>query len=209
MLVEWVIPNILPLKLKSLGCSNWLMGVIITTIPGVLSIGMNPFLSFKSDRYRSKWGRRIPFILVALPFVCICLALLGCSDMISSVIRKQFIFLQQFAPDTITIGLIVLFIIMFWFFENFVLSVFWGFYNDVIPAQFMARFYGGLRVVNGIAASSINFFIFKYAESNMREIFIGASLLYLMGLGITCLRVKEGQYPPVKDQEDTDQKKWH
>ena len=207
MLVEWVIPNILPLKLKSLGCPNWLMGMIITTIPGVLSIGMNPYISFKSDRYRSKWGRRIPFILAALPFICICMVLIGFSDDISGLLRGNSAFLLRFAPTTITIALIVLFIILFWFFENFVLSVFWGLYNDVIPAQFMARFYGGLRVVNGIAASSINYFVFKYAESHMREIFIGASLFYLIGLGITCLCVKEGEYPPIKDEEDSQNKK--
>ncbi|OHB58902.1 MAG: hypothetical protein A2Y12_17630 [Planctomycetes bacterium GWF2_42_9] len=206
MLMQWVIPNILPLKLKSLGCANSLMGVLMTTIPGILTMSMNPYISFKSDRYRSKWGRRIPFILWTLPFLCISLILLGCSDDISHLIQKNFALLQQFAPNTVTIALIVIFIIMFYFFNNFVVSVFWGLYNDVIPAQLMARFYGGLRVVNGIAASAINFFLFKYAESHMREIFIATSLFYVLGFGITCLRVKEGQYPPVKDEEDTKKK---
>jgi MFS family permease len=33
----------------------------------------------------------------------------------------------------------------------------------------------------------------------MREIYIGAALLYLIGFGIVCFRVKEGEYPPPED----------
>ena len=97
MLMEWVLPNILPLKMKSLGCANWLMGAILTTIPGILNIGMGPYISFKSDRYRSKWGRRIPFILGTVPFLCVSLVLLGCSDDISGLLRRHSAFFLQFS----------------------------------------------------------------------------------------------------------------
>ena len=202
LLMEWVIPNILPLKMKSLGCSNSMMALILTTIPGILNIGIGPYISFKSDRYRSRWGRRIPFILGSMPFLCVSLALLGFSDDITRLLQRHAAFFMQFSPTTITISLIAFFLILFQFFNTFVGSVFWGLYNDVIPAQFMSRFYGALRVFNGIAVSGVNYYIFKYAESNMREIFIGASMLYLVGFGIVCLRVKEGKYPPLKGEED-------
>jgi MFS family permease len=36
----------------------------------------------------------------------------------------------------------------------------------------------------------------------MREIFIGAALLYLIGFGMACLMIKEGEYPPPEGEND-------
>ena len=68
-LMETVVPTVLPLKLKALGASNTLMSVIMTVLPSVLGMTVCPWVSFRSDRYRSHWGRRIPFILFTLPFL--------------------------------------------------------------------------------------------------------------------------------------------
>ena len=102
-LMDSVVPSILPLKLKDLGSANWLMGLILTTIPGILGITVNPWISVKSDRCRSRWGRRIPFIVFAMPFLCASLALLGWSDDITLWLHHNAAFLRNFAPATITI----------------------------------------------------------------------------------------------------------
>jgi len=195
-MMESVVPSILPLKLKGLGCPSWLMGLILTTAPGILNMTVCPYVSFKSDRYRSKWGRRIPFIMWTLPFLCGCLALMGMSDDISGLLQRNSAFLRQFTPATTTIALIAVFLIMFQFFNMFVASVFSYLLNDVVPPQFMARFYGAFRIVGAGASALYNFFIFQFAESHMREIFLGAALLYFIGFGIACLMIKEGEYPP-------------
>ena len=201
-MMEAVVPSILPLKLKDLGCSNWLMGLILTTAPGVLNMTVCPYVSFKSDRYRSKWGRRIPFIIWTMPFLCASLALMGLGDDICGALQRNSEFLRQFTPATITIVLIAVFLIMFQFFNMFVGSVFWYLFNDVVPPQFLARFVGLLRIVGTGAGALYNFFIFKFAESHMREIFIGAAVLYLVGFGMACLMIKEGEYPPPEGESD-------
>ena len=201
-MMEAVVPSILPLKLKDLGCSNWLMGLILTTAPGVLNMTVCPYVSFKSDRYRSKWGRRIPFIIWTMPFLCASLALMGLGDDICGLLQRNSEFLRQFTPATITIVLIAVFLIMFQFFNMFVGSVFWYLFNDVVPPQFLARFVGLLRIVGTGAGALYNFFIFKFAESHMREIFIGAAVLYLVGFGMACLMIKEGEYPPPEGESD-------
>ncbi|MEI8244200.1 MAG: MFS transporter [Lentisphaerota bacterium] len=205
-MMEAVVPSILPLKLKSLGCSNWLMGLILTTAPGILNMTVCPYVSFKSDRYRSKWGRRIPFIIWTMPFLCGSLALMGLGDDICGALQRNSEFLRSFAPATITIALIAIFLIMFQFFNMFVNSVFWYLFNDVVPAQFLARFMGLLRIVGTGAGALYNFFIFKYAESHMREIFIGASVLYFVGFGIACLMIREGEYPPPEGESENSNK---
>ena len=205
-MMDAVVPSILPLKLKSLGCSNWLMGLILTTAPGILNMTVCPYVSFKSDRYRSKWGRRIPFIIWTMPFLCGSLALMGLGGDICGMLQRNSEFLRSFAPATITIALIAVFLIMFQFFNMFVGSVFWYLFNDVVPAQFLARFMGLFRIVGTGAGALYNFFIFKYAESNMREIFIGAAVLYLVGFGMACLMIKEGEYPPPEGEDDDSSK---
>lgn len=201
-MMEAVVPSILPLKLKDLGCSNWLMGLILTTAPGVLNMTVCPYVSFKSDRYRSKWGRRIPFIIWTMPFLCGSLILMGLGDDICGLLQKNSEYLRHFAPATITIVLIAVFLIMFQFFNMFVGSVFWYLFNDVVPPQFLARFMGLFRIVGTGAGALYNFFIFKFAESHMREIFIGAAVLYFIGFGMACLMIKEGEYPPPEGESD-------
>ncbi len=195
-IMEAVVPSILPLKLKGLGCSNWLMGLILTTAPGILNMTICPYVSFKSDRYRSKWGRRIPFIIGTMPFLCMSLIMMGLSDDVTGLLQHHSAFLRSFSPATITIILIAVFLVMFQFFNMFVGSVFWYLFNDVVPARFLARFMGVFGIVGTGASAAYNFFIFRFAESHMREIFIGAALLYFVGFGLTCLMVKEGEYPP-------------
>jgi MFS family permease len=203
-LMEAVVPTVLPLKLKMLNCPNWLMGVILSTIPGVLNMTICPYVSFKSDRYRSKWGRRLPFIIWTMPFLCVSLLLLGWNENICVILQKNSTFLSQYSPAAVMIGLIAVFMAMFQFFNMFVGSVFYYLFNDVVPAQFLARFIGIFKIVGAGASAIYNYFIFKYAETYMREILIGAAVLYFVGFGLMCLMVKEGEYPPI---EKTDTKK--
>lgn len=203
-LMETVVPSILPLKLKALGAPNWVMAAILMVIPNVFNMTICPYVSFKSDRYRSKWGRRIPFIVATMPFLCLSLVFIGCVDDITLFLQKYI----SVAPVTLTILLLGLFMAMFQFFNMFVGSVFWYLFNDVVPAQFLARFVGTFRIVSQGASALYSYFIFKYAETHMREIFIGAAVLYLVGFAIMCIMIKEGEYPPVDGEADRDNKGW-
>jgi len=194
-LMEYVVPSILPLKLQSLQAPNWVIALIITTLPGVLNMTICPWVSFKSDRYRSKWGRRIPFILATLPLLCVSLVAMGWTGEISHLAIRWLPATWGVAPVTLTIVLLGLFMVIFSFFNMFVNSVFWYLFNDVVPAAFLGRFFGLFRMVGTLAGALFNFYIYQYAETHMREIFTGAAILYFVGFGIVCFRVKEGEYP--------------
>ncbi len=203
-IMETVVPSVLPLKLKALDCPNWMMGMILTTIPGVLGIAVGPWVSFTSDRHRGRWGRRIPFIVWTLPFLCASLVLLGCSDEIANSLQAHAPFLRRLSPTALTIVVLTVFLAVFQFFNAFVNSVFWYLFNDVVPREFLARFLGLFRIVGTGAGALYNYAVFQYAGTHMREIFVGAALLYFIGFGIVCFRVKEGEYPPVNDEGTMD-----
>ncbi len=198
VIMDSMVPSILPLKLKALGCSNTLIGIIMTTAPSILGIGMVPYISVKSDRYRSRWGRRIPFIAWTLPFLCSSLVLLAYSEDISAWLVKNSPFLQASAPTTVAIAAIALFYTMFRFFSMFVGSVFFYLFNDVVPVQFLARFFGAFRIVGTAAGAIYSYFIFGLGEVYMKELFLGAALLYFLGFSVLCLTVREGKYNPVE-----------
>jgi len=202
-MVETVVPSIVPLKFKHLGASNFLMGIVLMTIPRLLGSTLNPIISFKSDRFRSRWGRRIPFIVVTMPFLVLCFLGLAFVDEISHWLRWAFPVLGNSFPQT-TMTLIVLsvFLIIFDFFNTFVTSVFWYLFNDVVPKEFIARFMSWFRMVIMVTGMVYNWLVFKHAETHFQGIFIGAALLYLFGFGAMCLMVKEGEYPPPLENTD-------
>lgn len=198
-LMEAVVPSILPLKLRHLESANWLIGAIMSTLPGIFNVTVCPWISFKSDRYRSKWGRRIPFILHTMPFLTASLVLIGYSDAMGAWIHGHCFQGTGVGEAAVVIVLLAVFAGCFDLFNMFVGSVYWYLFNDVVPEQFLARFMAYFRLVGVISSAAFNYFVFKYAESHMREIYLGAAVLYFFGFGLMCLKVKEREYPPPPD----------
>ena len=77
MLAYVLVPTLLPLTLDSFHASGALIGLVVGSIPAAMNLVMNPILSTTSDRTRTKWGRRIPYLAFATPFVALFLILLG------------------------------------------------------------------------------------------------------------------------------------
>ena len=57
-----------------------------------------------------------------------------------------------------------------------------------------------MQVVGGTIGFLYNYYIFQYAESRMKEIFIATGIIYFVGIGMMCLFVKEGDYPPITEK---------
>ena len=203
VLMESVVPSIIPLRFKALGASNTTMGIIISTVPWMISLGLNPVISFRSDRCRSRLGRRIPFILFSLPFLVACLFALGFSDRIGLWVHRNFgEWLAGLSPEAVVIGVMSLVLVAFTVFNTFVNSVFWYLFNDVVPEHLLARFMSWFRLVSTLSASLYNLLIFPFAETHATEILVGAGLLYFVGFGLMCLNVREGEYPAVPQNVD-------
>jgi len=207
-LMETIVPSIIPLKLKDLECPNWVMGIIITAIPNFMNMTVTPYISVKSDRCRTRWGRRLPFIAASMPFLSISLLLLGWSNEIASWLRTTIPGLQGAAPATLAIAVIAFFMILFQFFNQFLNAGFWALFNDVVPPTHLARFAGAFRMVGSASSALYSFFLFKYAGSHSHEIFLGATLLYLVGFVVLLAMVREGQYPPLDQDQLQKLSRW-
>jgi hypothetical protein len=196
------VPCLIPLKLKALNTPNWLMAVITSTLPSILNATVCPWVSYKSDRHRSKWGRRIPFILFTAPFLTIALVCIGFSQPLGRLLQTVFTSCHlQVSSNAVELGVVAVFGTIFAFFNMFVNSVFWYLFNDVVPAEVMSRFLSALRIVSTGASMMFSFFIFPFAGTHMPWIFLGGALLYFVSFVFVCLNVKEGEYPPVSSNE--------
>ena len=195
--MEAVTGPIMQLKFKSLEASNTEMGLILGTLPAIVYSLLNPVISFKSDRFRSRWGRRIPFIVFSLPFLVILLVALGLGDRMGLWLFTHFGYLfKGLSANQFVILTLGVLLVGFTFFNTFVTSTFWYLFNDVVPELLLARFVSWFRTISTLSAALYSFFVFPYSGSHSTEIFISAALLYLVGFGLMCYHVREGTYPP-------------
>jgi maltose/moltooligosaccharide transporter len=208
-LMETILPNVLPLMLHVENGSNVLVSMFMTTIPSIMNFIMNPIVSTASDRYRSSWGRRIPFLLAATPFVTLFLFLLGFSHPIGLYLHELLSKTSlSVSVSTVTLGTLCSLIVGFRFFELFVNTSFWYLFNDVVPQAFMGRFLGLFRFVGSLATSSFSFLLLPHATTNTALIFVIGAVLYGSSFLFMGFNVKEGSYPPPEPIPKKDSATW-
>lgn len=196
-MMEMIIPRLLPIQLERLGASSTIIGILVSSIPAVMNFFIVPVVSFRSDRFRSKWGRRIPFLLFPTPFLTLFLVMLGYSDGIGAWLHSSILGRWiGLTPEFTTIALIAVLVVGFQFFNMFVASVYYYLFNDVVPKAYLGRFMAMFRVVGTLAGFVFHRYVLGWAEGHMREVYLGVSLLYFAAFIMMCLRVKEGDYPP-------------
>lgn len=196
-IMESVIPRLVPLQLKDAGASSLLIGALVTSIPSGMNFIMNPIISTRSDRHRSRLGRRMPFLLWPTPALTICLILLGFSGSIASGLHYLVAFSGNFiSVQHIRIAVIGLLMVCFSFFNLFITTVYYYLFADIIPQQVMGKFTCLFRVVGAVGGIVFNWWMLGYADIHSRAIYVGAGLLYLVAFLSLVRQVKEGEYPP-------------
>jgi maltose/moltooligosaccharide transporter len=119
-MVESVVPSAIPLKFKSLHATNFSMGLVLATIPRIIGGIFNPVVSF-----RSRWGRRIPFIAATMPLLVLCFIGLAFVDGVGPWLAGTFPSLgRAFSKSVLILIVLSVFLIAFDFFNTFVTSVF-------------------------------------------------------------------------------------
>jgi len=189
------VPSVMQLLFQKFGASNLVSGLLIATLPYTLVLLIGPIVSFRSDRHRGPWGRRIPYLAVHIPFAVLSMLAVAASPQLGQFLHGL---LGAVSPG---LNFCPLFIIaMGWaVFELATVvanAVFYGLINDVVPTPLLGRFYGVFRAVSLLASILFNYYVFGHAEQHFPLIFVGIGLVYGLSFTMMCLRVKEGEYPP-------------
>jgi len=189
------VPSAVQLLFKRFGASDTLVGLLCSSLPGGIGLILGPIIGYKSDRLRSRWGRRIPFLAIPTPFIVL--------SMVGLVFAPQIGAFAHHLLGSPAWGLdstVLIFMAVFWTaFELSCVSansVFGALINDVVPQAVIGRFFGLFRALSLIAGMLLNYWIMGKIETRYASIFLGVGLLYGVGFTLMCLKVKEGAYPP-------------
>jgi maltose/moltooligosaccharide transporter len=179
--------------LKKFQASDTLLASLMVSLPAAINILLGPVISFRSDRHRGRWGRRIPYLIATTPIAAAAMIGLAFSPKLGG-------FTHTALGGALSANAVILmFCGVFWtIFELATLSanaVFGGLINDVVPRPFLGRFYGLFRAFSLIAGIIFNYWLFAKATNHYVWVFVGVSILYGVGFMLMCLKVKEGEYP--------------
>ena len=97
-LVSGMVSAFVPVEMKRYGTLDGVIAIFMTSIPYFLNMFISPFLSFQSDRLRSRWGRRMPYILLSAPFLAVFLILLGVASPLATWFMARFEWLPPAFP---------------------------------------------------------------------------------------------------------------
>lgn len=181
--------------LDTLDASDLLIGLIIGSIPAAIGMILGPIISVKSDRTRTRWGRRVPYLLIPLPVVVLAMLGLAVTPHIGAWLNET---LGADSPGLKACNLIAFTFLWVWFeFASAIINaIFGGFVNDVVPQEVIGRFFGLFRMISLAAGIIYNTFIIEHAQHHYFWIFLGTGLFYGIGFTSMCFMVREGKYPP-------------
>lgn len=179
--------------LKNLGVPNLLFGLLIASFPALISLIFSPIISVKSDRHRSKRGRRVPFLLITTPIAACGMIGLGLTPIVAKWLHAHFPHMDELTVAVLCFGI---FWAAFELATVTVQSVFGGLINDVVPKPILGRFYGLFRAVSLIDGMIFHFWITGLIPSYFTTILLIVGVAYGVAFVWICLKIKEGEYPP-------------
>ncbi|MBC8038940.1 MAG: MFS transporter [Opitutaceae bacterium] len=194
-LKERSVPPVVQVLLKKFSASDTFTAFILGTLPAAIGLLLVPIVSYRSDRHRGRWGRRIPYLLAPTPIIVLTMFLLAASPALGGQLHAA---LGEKSPglNICVLGLMALSWGAFEVATTIANALFGALVNDVVPKEMLGRFFGLFRAVSLLAGIVFNKFIFGYSDNHYAEIFIGMGLVYAAGFTLMCLKVKEGGYPP-------------
>ncbi len=187
---------------KDYGATNEELA-IFGSISGLLTVWLNPVCSTWSDRTRTRYGRRRPFIFLATPVFAFFLMITPyMPDLCHAVERHPWgAALIHHSPVKGELLFIFTCGLFAGIFNAMVLAIFSYLYWDVVPAIVLGRFNALARIITSLAGFVWGFFFFGLGEHHMKAVFVGVSIFCLVFYMISTWQVKEGAYPSVDPHE--------
>lgn len=197
-LKERSVPSVLQSLLGKFNASNATAGFLVGSLPQLIAIFLSPIISYRSDRHRGRWGRRIPYLFIPTPIAFLSMVGLAYSPQLGASLHKV---LGSHSPGLD--GCIVINLGLYWTLFEFCSivcnSVLAALVNDVVPRQLIGRFFALFRMFSLAAGVGFNWYLLGQVEKYYAPIFIGIGALYLVSFSMMCFFVKEGTYPPVEE----------
>ena len=176
--------------LRRNAASDTTTSLLLATVPAVLSVLLVPFIGYHSDRFRSAWGRRRPFLLVIAPIGCAAMLGLAVSPLLGAWTDAM---LGAGSPGAriCNLGWFCLFWTVFECAAISAASLFTGLVNDVVPAGLLGRFFAGFRIVGLSLGIAFHTWVFALTDHYLPEILAAIGVVFALAILVMCFTVKE------------------
>ena len=192
-----LIPLLKPLLLDKAGANAAQIALIIGTIPSILNAVLCPIISTISDKTRTKWGRRTPYLLFSAPVLGGIVVLIGFYQEIAAFLTRYLI------PNTsANVPLIILSVLIILFQIAFLFpgSVVYYLEADIIPQKCFGRYMAIASIFSSAASACFGYFATQYVELHTKSLLAIFAFGYVSVYVLQALFAREGEYPPVKNQ---------
>jgi len=182
---------------KNNGASNMIIG-FSGSMFGILCLVINPVISTYSDRYRGKYGRRRPFLILAAPPLAVATMALPYMPELGKYMTRYpglVTFWNHLGINGPVFFIGVCFVVLS-LFNLVILSLFTYYWWDVVPEEVLGRFTGLSQIIATVARFIFGFFLLGYGEFHLKQLCFGLGLFFMAFYLVSTWRVKEGEYPP-------------
>ncbi|MDD3119245.1 MAG: MFS transporter [Victivallales bacterium] len=191
-LKERSIIQIVQLLIKEYGASDTLSAILTMSMPAALGMVLTPIICYRSDRCRSRWGRRIPYLTLMTPVASVAIIGMAYSPVLGKFLAQSGI---CSTPERGVLWMMGVCWTVFEFSSVMAGALFTALVNDVVPHEVMGRFYGLFRCISLGSGIVFNWWFLGFASTHPQYLFLGVCIIYTLGFMIMCLFVKEGEYP--------------
>jgi maltose/moltooligosaccharide transporter len=183
---------------KDLGATNTQIA-LFGTLATIMTCWINPVFSVWSDRTRTKWGRRRPFLLIATPPLALFIMAMPYMPTLEHYLLRYPFFASLFHAMPMNGGALMVGIctLAIGIFNSIVGTLFSYLYWDVVPQDVLGRWTGMRGIVTAICQFIWQYFFFGMADHHMKALCVCVSIFALTVYLISIWKVKEGDYPPV------------
>jgi MFS family permease len=167
-----IVEPLMNLRLKAIGVSESSVGLLASSNLWAVSF-LVMYFSWKSDHCTSPLGRRTPFVLLSLPFICVALVLFS-----------------LFSLKWLLIGLML----MYYFFNDMKASTYPLLSIDCVSKEVLARVSGLVAIMISLAGFLSSRIGAKMADINQTQVFVLAATAMTTATLLALWRIKE---PPI------------
>jgi Na+/melibiose symporter-like transporter len=180
--------------LRNVGASDTSIALLLSTIPALISLLLVPAIGLRSDRSRSRWGRRRPYLMVSAPLAAIAMLCVAAAPNVAAG-AHALLGAWSPGPQALEMACFCLFWTVFEAAAMTTVALFSGLVNDVMPRGLIGRFFAAFRIVGLSVAIVFNMSLFALADAWLFELLLTIALVFGLSIPVMCLMVREGRYP--------------
>ena len=144
----------------------------------------------------------MPYLIYSAPVLAILLVLIAFYQEITNFISK---IVPAFANVNGELWVLAVLMLVFQVVFLFPGALVYYLVADVIPKNFIGRYTAVATICSSAITAGFNFFLLKVSVENTKLTFTIMGMLYVAVYVLLLFTVKEGEYPPLKDNINTNQ----